>query len=471
MDPLFHRCLSVLCLCIALVAVFTPALRSQTQDGAKDNLARVQGTVNDSQNHPLASATVTLLSGDDAHTVIVRTDLRGKYRFDAVPGTYCLRASSPGFVDRTEGPFVVQQKELKTVSLRLSTREVSASASDALSAVEFSEEPHFTVSGVTDPTNLGGHGSDTVLRTKESLAKETAALNPQPSVASPPDDNPSKSDDAADAYARLGDTAEREGHPVEAVKQYQRAAQLQPNESHLFIWGAELLLHRAFEPAIEVFAKGHKLYPNSVRMLLGLSVAIYDQGNTELGVQLLLQACDLHPSDPTPYLFLGKLQAAEKLEPPGWAERLKRFGSLHPENAMAHYYYAVALSKQSPGAGDFTTVESELKRALQLNPRLGEAYLQLGILYSSKQNYGAAIAAFQKAIETLPLPDEAHYRLAQIYRQTGEAEKARHEMALYDQISHQKTTEAESQRHEIQQFVYTLRGENVPSPAPARNPQ
>jgi tetratricopeptide (TPR) repeat protein len=445
----------------------TPASRSQNK--ASDDSAIVEGTVSDSQSRPLGDASVFLESESSAHKFSAHSDPQGHYRLEAVPpGSYILRASKSGYRDRNEGPFTVQQKEVKSVALHLSPQESSASAKEALSALEFSEEPHFKVSGVTDPSNLGGHGADTVLRTKESLAKETAELNHK--EPSQPKEALGTPEDIADTHARLGDAAEREGRPLEAVQEYQRAAELQPNEPHLFVWGAELLLHRAFEPAVEVFTKGHRLYPDSVRMLLGLSVATYDQGRTEQGVQLLLQACDLNLSDPTPYSFLGKLQEAEKIEPHGWTERFERFASLHPQNAMAHYYYAVALSKQSEGTENFPLVESELKRALELDPHLGNAYVQFGILYSLKKDVPAAISAFQKAIEILPLPDEAHYRLAQIYRQTGELEKARKEMALYDQASQQRTKEAERQRHEIQQFVYTLRGQNVASPAQMSQP-
>ena len=462
------RSLRAACVFLALIALLVPASRGQT--GSPDTGAIVEGTVRDSQNKPVADAVISLERDGQARKFVAHSDAQGRYRFDAVPpASYTLRANKPGYVDTRQGPFAVQQKELKSVALQLSPSESSASAKDALSSLEFSEEPHFNVSGVTDPTNLGGHGSDTVLRTKEALAKDTASLNraepAQPNNAS------AAPESSADAHVRLGDAAEREGHPLEAVQEYQRAAELQPSEPHLFVWGAELLLHRAFEPAIEVFSKGHRLYPESTRMLLGLSVATYDQGATEQGVQLLLQACDLNPSDPAPYLFLGTLQQAEKIEPPGWTEKFKRFANLHPENAMAHYYYAVALSKQSAGAEDSALVESELKRTIELDPKLGNAYLQLGILYSAKKDTSAAIGAFQKAIELSPLPDEAHYRLAQLYRQSGETEKARQEKALYDQTSQQKTKEAEQQRHEIQQFVYTLRGQIPSQPAPATKPQ
>jgi tetratricopeptide (TPR) repeat protein len=248
------------------------------------------------------------------------------------------------------------------------------------------------------------------------------------------------------------------------VREYQQAVKLQPSEANLFAWGADLLLHRAFEPAIEVFTKGHRLYPSSVRMLLGLSVATYDQGAMEQGKELLLEACDLNPADPAPYLFLGKLQEAEKIEPPGWAEKFARFVRLHPENALAHYYYAVALGKQEPGGGNAAMVESELKRAIEIDPQLGSAYVELGIPYSQRKDYSEAISAFQKAIAITPLPAEAHYRLGQVYSHVAEAEKASKEIELFKQISEQKKNEAERERHKIQQFVYTLRSQNPPEP-------
>jgi tetratricopeptide (TPR) repeat protein len=350
----------------------------------------------------------------------------------------------------------------------LTAEDDGASGTDKAAAVKFSDEIHFNVAGVSDPSNLGGHGSDTVLRTKETLAKETASLNRE--ATTQPGNNSHGAKDLADTHLRLAEAAEREGRALDAVREYQQAAEMDPTEAHIFAWGADLLLHRAFEPAIEVFTKGHRLYPDSVRMLLGLSVVTYDQGAMEQGKKLLLEACDLNPADPAPYLFLGKLQEAEKIEPPGWTERFKRFASMHPENASAHYYYAVALGKQEPGSENLAAIESELKRAIEIDPQLGGAYLELGILYSQRKDYPEAISAFQKAIEITPLPAEAHYRLGQVYGRMGEAEKAGKEIALFKQISEQKSSEAERDRHKIQQFVYTLRNETHPSPQLSSQP-
>jgi tetratricopeptide (TPR) repeat protein len=449
----------------AITAALSAALHGQ--NSGKQEPATIQGTVCNAQNQPVPDATVSLEAQNQGHKLVSHTDSQGHYRFDAVPaGTYTLQAKVADYPEIREGPIAVRANETKSIVLHLN----NAPRKDASASIEFSDEPKFTVAGITDPTNLGGHGSDVVLRTKEALAKDTASLKHAEVGVHPT--TPHDPADTAEWHARRGDIAESESRPLEAVQEYQRAAEMNPSEPHLFAWGAELLLHRAFEPSIEVFAKGRALYPHSVRILLGLSVATYSRGLNDQASRLFLEACDMDPKDPTPYLFLGRLQESEKIEPPGWSERLQRFVNLHPENALAHYYYAVSLAKQtSQHPENSASVESQLNKAVELDPQLGRAYLQLGILYSEKKEFPQAISAFQKAIEATPFPDEAHYRLAQVYRRTGQAEKARGEIEVFNNVSRQKTEAAERERHGIQQFVYTLKDQSRPSPAPPSNPQ
>jgi len=326
---------------------------------------------------------------------------------------------------------------------------------------EFFDEPQFTVAGVTDPTNLGGHGSNTVLHTKETLAKDVASLGANPGKDSPRS--------PAEFPAKVG---EKESNALETVRAYQRAAETNPSESNYFDWGAELLVHRAVEPAIEVFSKGNRLFPNSARMLVGLGVAWYSHGSYEQAAQRLCEASDLNPGDPNPYLFLGKVQSVETTQSTGLLERLERFARLQPENAQANYYYAIGLWKQRKSPDDAQTaaqVEALLKKSVRLDPNLGGGYLQLGILYSDRQDFSRAISAYQRAIDVgSPYQEqeaEAHYRLAQVYRRTGEKSKAEQELQLYDQLSKKNAEEVERQRHEVQQFVYTLR-----NPASAAKP-
>jgi len=301
------------------------------------------------------------------------------------------------------------------------------------------DEPTFIVSGVTDPSQRGGHGSDPVLRSAETLAKSTASLRTGASAA---------------------DAAEKQGNALEAVRALQRAAELDPTESNLFDFGTELLTHRAADEAVEVFAKGNRLFPRSTRTLLGLAVALYSRGSYDQAARRFFEAADLNPSDPAPYLFLGKVSSGVITESDGFAERLARFARLQPENAWANYNYAASLWKQWKGADDVATlikVQALLEKAVALDSHLGAAYLQLGIIFAEQNDLRSAISAYQKAIQASPPMEEAHYRLAQAYRKTGEVAMAQKEIELYQQLSERSAKALERERAEIQQFVFALR--------------
>jgi tetratricopeptide (TPR) repeat protein len=381
--------------------------------GAQD-AGTLEGTVRDPQGRPMAAATVYLQIKPAGQTRTARTDVDGTYRFTGLrAGDYLLRAEGG-----TARPIALGDRETKKADLTVE--------------YAFFDEPSFIVAGVTDPISRGGHGSDTVLRSAEALAKATAELG----------------------------GAEKPGDALKAVREYQRAAELDPSEPHMFDWGSELLMHRAAEPATEVFAKGHRLFPRSLRLLLGLAAAWYARGAYEQAAQYLFEACDLNPGDPNPYMFLGKVQSIEIVQLQGYEERLARFAKLHPDNAWANYYYAVGLWRQRKSPEDAETparVRELLERAVRLDPRMGAAYLQLGILYSNRNDDAHAIAAYRKAIEVSPGMDEPHYRLGQAYERTGQREKGRLELETYARMSKNLQQDIERQRNELQQFVFELR--------------
>jgi len=451
---------------LALVLLWTAIpILGQSRGGAPS--ASVKGRVCDADGHPLAGATVALQNGQKI-PISIATDARGDFHFASLaPGNYSLNAVFRDFAELRYGPFSLGEGEEKSVSLQM--KKVGASETKSpTSEIPFSEDTHFTVAGVTDTTSLGGHGSDRVRRNTDALSKEAVSLaNPGASDLGEAEIRTRlANEENASLRFQLAEIEEKNGRSLDAVKDYQRAAEVDPSEPHLFAWGAELLLHRAFEPAAEVFGKGAKRYPRSTRMVLGLGSATYAQGKSDVAKTIFLRACDIDPADPTPYLFLGRIQATETNLPEGWADRLKRFTELDPKNAMVHYLYAVALTKQTQDNMQIALAESQLKTAISLDPKLGDAYLELGILVSQQGDLPSAVPYLQKAVENTPLPDEAHYRLAQVYRRMGESEKAQRETALYKQVAEQKNQQVERERRELQQFVYTLREQ----PAPAQNP-
>ena len=315
---------------------------------------------------------------------------------------------------------------------------------------QFFDDPQFIVAGVTDNTYRGGHGSDVVLRSSETLTKATAAL----------------SDDATgavkDTHREAGAADERLGHPLEAVQEFQRAAELKPSEPNLFAWAVELLAHRAPAPAAEVFGKGVRLYPQSLRMRLGLASAWYSAGCYESAGRYFFEAADLAPADPTPYLFLTNAQRSEIKDNPGYLDRLARYLKLQPNNALANYYYGVAIWNNAIHSGDPESVQRAqdlLERSTTLDPRSAPAYLELGVIYAHKRQYPQAVLSLRNAISISPNLAEAHYRLSEVYRARGDLGAANQELAVYNRLSTQSGQELERERRDIQQFVISLRGQ------------
>jgi len=414
---------------------------------AQSEAARVEGVVQDAQRHPLASVKVSLDEQAEGRSVTATTDAAGRFRFGEVaPGTYLLRIKKGGYLDATEGPFALKPRESAAFQLQMKEENAAAKDKSAAQNLEYSDEPKFTVSAVTDPSNVGGHSSNVTLPTKQALAKETAALATESSSA-----------------AKAAAAKEAVGHSVEAVMEYQRAAESDPSEENFFAWGAELLLHRADAPAAEVFAKGHRMYPKSVRLLVGMGAAAYAQDLNEQAARWFLEASALNPEDSRPYLFLGKVQEVEKSEPKEWVAAFERYTRLRPEDARAHYFYATALEKRRQGKEDFPAREAELKKAIALDPQFGDAYLRVGLLHAEKGELPEAVESLQKAIQFTALPDESHLRLAQVYRRMGETEKARRESELYNEVSAKKKDVLERERRELGQFVFTMGG-NSPKP-------
>jgi tetratricopeptide (TPR) repeat protein len=266
--------------------------------------------------------------------------------------------------------------------------------------------------------------------------------------------------DEADLRRLLGDLDEKLEDPLAAVREYERAAGLDASEQNYFAWGAELLLHRAGAPAIEVFGKGVRLHPDSARMLAGLGAALYTSGSAEEAAQRLCDASDIEPANPAPYFFLGKMQEAASAPLPCAEPKLARFAHDQPASALANYYYALALLKRNRGSEDPEALEyakALLEKSSAIDPKLDRAYLQLGNLYVSRGALPEALVAYQKAVAANPAGSEAHYRLGLTYKRVGEEAKAQHEFEDYKRLDKTEAATIERQRRELRQFLFVLK--------------
>ncbi len=458
-----------LCAYCPLAVAQVPATPAAGAAGA----ASIKGTLRDAKGDPVGEALVSLteMESGQPHLLQAKTGADGSFVLEpSHAGTYSLKAQK-GAAEALVQKLVLAPAEQKRVDLVLRGKSAPLLPASEAGAMEFDDKPSFTVAGVIDSTAAGGHGSGEGLRTSEALAEDTAKLK---SGEPPPSGDLTQTRErlsgqiessgggptSAKLHRQLGDVYERLGDSLAAVREFEMAARLAPVEENYFEWGAELLLHRAIVPAIEVFRKGVTASPSSARMQAGLGAALYASGAAEDAAQQICAASDLAPTDAAPYYFLGKMQLASPTALACIEPKLARLVHLHPGDALGNYYYAIAIWRGEKGDGELPQWQTALaltEKAAALNPKLGEAYLLTGILQSARHHDKAALAAFQQAIETTPNLAEAHYRLANLYKQMGEPAKAQLSLQQYKSIQKTEAAEAERKRVDLQQFVVILK--------------
>jgi protein O-GlcNAc transferase len=99
---------------------------------------------------------------------------------------------------------------------------------------------------------------------------------------------------------------------------------------------------------------------------------------------------------------------------------LRKFIAEKPEVAFAHFQLGYAYTALKRG----DEARAEYERAIALDPKMPEAYLNLGILLLDKQEYAAAVAPLGKAVELLPAQSRPRSLLAIAQDRSGDQEGA-----------------------------------------------
>lgn len=496
--PLYPRvlfALLLLCLCTKLPQA-AHAAQVRTENLEQDQATTLSGTVVDASGKPVGGAQVSAQAADGSKSVQITADASGAFLFSALrPGGYTLHADKQGSGSERSSLVVAKGSQ---GSVRLVLHEAATAAAGAASSaetagsMEFVDKPAFTVAGVTDWTAVGGHGSDATLRTSEELNRQTLALRAGVHPAArlrgdKADDEYNLAltlkdsgnfraaqlhvkralalSDAGDFHRLAGELEEKLGNPLAAVHEEQRATQLDPSEENYFTWGSELLLHRAIWQAADVFATAAKAFPASVRVKTAWGAALFAGARYDEAAEKICEASDQDPAAREPYLFAGRIALAAPSTAGCVAQKLERFLAMRPDDPEANYLYAMFLLR--PGAASEPgRAQQLLLKAVALDPKCSDAYLQLGILSASRKDYTGAIAYYRQALEADPQKGEAHYRLGVAYDRTGESAKAQKEYQLHERMDAADAALVEQQRREVKQFSIVT--EASPAPAASR---
>jgi Flp pilus assembly protein TadD len=178
----------------------------------------------------------------------------------------------------------------------------------------------------------------------------------------------------------------------EAIKEFQKALELDPNSAHahdnLATVYAEKKLYRQ---ALAEYLVAIQLEPDSATAHYNLAVFLSTHG-TDFAVSQYQDAIALEPDYPDAHLNLG-LSFADAGRFDEAKKELKRAIELDPADGLPRHELATILMDE----GDFRGAIAHLKDATRLDPDNFEAWLDLGVCFAQKGFYAEAERAYDKA--------------------------------------------------------------------------
>ncbi|HYI93776.1 MAG TPA: tetratricopeptide repeat protein [Bryobacteraceae bacterium] len=229
----------------------------------------------------------------------------------------------------------------------------------------------------------------------------------------------------------LGSAEENAGNMLAALEAFAVAARLEPgNEDYRVDYAAMLLTNGNIEGSVAAFRAAAQEFTKSSRVRLGLGSALYLAGQHEAAAAALLEAVRIDPG-PRAFDLLGKAyESAGALQQQIHVE-FEKYLAPRPDDAAAYAHYAAIL--QADG-GNPQNVMQALTRALELDPDLFSAHLQMGILEQAAGNLTAALERYERAAQLEPENATLHYRLSSLYKKLGNEEKARSELEKFRRL-------------------------------------
>lgn len=393
----------VVLLLTMIVLVSSVCLQAQATTGGA-----IRGVVKNALGLVLPEATITLMNSGGKAVRSTNAASDGTYRITSIPGaTYNIRADCDGYLGGVREGVVIGPSRQEVLNFILKPAGGSSGNSQvqtALGPASLYENSEFKAGQVKGPAAAGGYSNSASVRSGEMVRQYLSTSVP-----------------AASATGGGRDAG----------------TNLNSGEARFEKSGASLLARRDYPGAARLFQHAVLRYPDSASLRLGLGIALYGQGHYGAAVRALCEAARLGPDNPRPYALLSEADQFSAHPQPCAAASVRRFAQAHPHNAEAHYAYGMVLWRQfraSPGAGTQVLAQSELEKAVTLDPGLAAAHFRLGVVYDREALRDRAIAEYRKTVQLNPDDATAYYRLAQDYTRLGMKKEASSELQAYEKL-------------------------------------
>jgi len=149
------------------------------------------------------------------------------------------------------------------------------------------------------------------------------------------------------------------------------------------------------------------------------------RGQLESAQKKLEEAIRLDPNLPAAQESMGLLlfRQDKRYE----AERyFSRAVAVDSKSALAYYYHAMLLMSQGADAEEMAEAKTALEKAVALNPGLGWAWSNLGLLYANDAGaLDKALSAAKRAVDIVPGEPHFQYNLAEVLARMERFDEAR----------------------------------------------
>jgi len=251
----------------------------------------------------------------------------------------------------------------------------------------------------------------------------------------------------------FGETEERLGNYKQAEEHFSQAARLNPTEPNIYAWVVELLRHFSWQPAVKVADYGIQQFPSSTRLKAARGIAFYADNRYKEAAIVFSDLLAADPGNATWASLLGRNCALIADAGASGCDCLQRFAEQHPQNAEAATYAAAALLHQPTEKRDNTKARALLKQAISVDPKLADAYYQLGVLDQEETHWQDSTAPLEKATALKPTLAEAHYRLARAYSHLGRRDDAAKQIELQQRYAKEQKDSVDSRLKEVTTFL------------------
>jgi tetratricopeptide (TPR) repeat protein len=267
-------------------------------------------------------------------------------------------------------------------------------------------------------------------------------------------------EDSAEVENLLGEVYEKKTEYLNAVRAFQKAAEMEPrNEDYRFDYILELLAHHNFDAAVLVAEPAVQDFSNSIRMRLALGVAYFGRGRFTESTQSFSETAKRFPEAELPLYFLALAADSTSTDLAETRGLLEAYRERHPEQYWPYYFlgrYALRTDASSDQKADPDRAERLLKESLERGADFAEAHCELGNVFSTQKRWREAIEEYKKATHLNPKLSQAHYRMALAYRRIGDLPGSQRELEVYRKLKQEESQEG-LQLRQVRVFLYKLR--------------